>query len=146
MRAENIYGIGEPSAESVPVTMALVDDGEWSAVSEDGVTGLQTDWWAGLQHMFTTASCWLNVRTEVFGVTHVHCSSTGSDQQECHTPVPVVWCWTGTHPVDCPEVLKYAVTCRWLLVFLQLLDLYLVDSFLSVVVGKQLVEFVYPPF
>lgn len=83
VRAENIYGIGEPSAESEPVTMALVDDGEWSAVSEDGVTGLQTYWRAGLQHMFTTASCWLNVSTEVFGVTHVHCSSTGSDQQEC---------------------------------------------------------------
>lgn len=31
VRAENIYGIGEPSAESAPVTMGLVDDGEWSA-------------------------------------------------------------------------------------------------------------------
>lgn len=31
VRAENIYGIGEPSAESEPVTMGLVDDGEWSA-------------------------------------------------------------------------------------------------------------------
>lgn len=28
IRAENIYGIGEPSAESEPVTMGLVDDGK----------------------------------------------------------------------------------------------------------------------
>lgn len=28
VRAENIYGVGEPSAESEPVTVGLVDDGE----------------------------------------------------------------------------------------------------------------------
>lgn len=28
VRAQNIYGIGEPSAESEPVTVGLVDDGE----------------------------------------------------------------------------------------------------------------------
>lgn len=68
--------------------MGLVDESEWSAISEGGVTGHHSD----PETPARVHNCLLLVdreATEVFGATHIFCSSTGSDQQEFHILVSV---------------------------------------------------------